>query len=125
VGPAGFTNPVCEVNARVGGAIRIHMRAPDGMVYPMTGRYVEIVEPERLVYTTEALDGEGKAMFEVLNTVIFSKIDKGTEITVHARVTSTTPAAPRYLAGMSQGWGQTMDRLEAFVVQRAVGASAD
>jgi uncharacterized protein YndB with AHSA1/START domain len=26
-GPKGFTNPVCEIDARVGGAIRIHMRA--------------------------------------------------------------------------------------------------
>ena len=29
-GPQGFTNPVCEMDVRVGGAIRIHMRGPDG-----------------------------------------------------------------------------------------------
>ena len=45
-GPKGFTNPVCEVDVRTGGAIRIDMRAPDGAVYPMTGAFVEIVEPE-------------------------------------------------------------------------------
>jgi Activator of Hsp90 ATPase homolog 1-like protein len=37
--PRGFTNPVCEVDVRPGGAIRIHMRGPDGTVYPMTGVY--------------------------------------------------------------------------------------
>lgn len=26
-GPKGFTNPVCEIDVRVGGAIRIHMRS--------------------------------------------------------------------------------------------------
>ncbi len=41
-GPKGFTNPVCELDVRVGGAIRIHMRAPDGVVYPMTGVFEEI-----------------------------------------------------------------------------------
>ena len=27
-GPGGFTNPVCEIDPRPGGAIRIHMRSP-------------------------------------------------------------------------------------------------
>lgn len=116
-GPKGFTNPVCEVDARVGGAIRIHMRAPDGVVYPMTGRFVEIDRPHRLVFATAALDGEGRAMFEVLNTVGFTEVDGGTEISLVARVTSTTPAAPQYLAGMSQGWSQSLDRLAVLVEQ--------
>ncbi len=116
-GPKGFTNPVCEVDARVGGAMRIHMRAPDGVVYPMTGRFVEIDRPHRLVFATAALDGEGRAMFEVLNTVAFTEVDGGTEISLVARVTSTTPAAPRYLAGMSQGWSQSLDRLAVLVEQ--------
>jgi len=38
-GPHGFTNPVCELDLRPGGAILIHMRGPDGVVYPMTGTY--------------------------------------------------------------------------------------
>lgn len=116
-GPKGFTNPVCEVDARVGGAMRIHMRAPDGVVYPMTGRFVEIDRPHRLVFATAALDGEGRAMFEVLNTVAFTEVDGGTEISLVARVASTTPAAPRYLAGMSQGWSQSLDRLAVLVEQ--------
>src|ERR1700761_6507247 len=36
-GPKGFTNPVCEVDPRVGGAIRIHMRSADGPVYSRQG----------------------------------------------------------------------------------------
>src|SRR5260370_36054117 len=116
-GPKGFTNPVCQVDARMGGAIYIHMRAPDGVVYPMTGRFVEIDRPHRLVFVTAAIDGEGKPMFEILNTVTFTRIDSGTEIALVARVTSTTPAAPQYLAGMSQGWSQSLDRLSALVAR--------
>ena len=36
-GPAGFTNPRCEVDVRPGGVLRIDMRGPDGTVYPMAG----------------------------------------------------------------------------------------
>ena len=116
-GPKCFTNPVCEVDPRVGGAIRIHMRSPEGKMFPVAGRFVEIDRPHRLVFTTAALDGEGRPMFEVLNTVIFTAVDEGTEISLVARVTSTTPAAPQFLAGMSQGWSQSLDRLAALAVQ--------
>ena len=44
-GPKGFTNPVCELDPRVGGTLRIVMRAPDGQEHPMTGVFREIVEP--------------------------------------------------------------------------------
>jgi uncharacterized protein YndB with AHSA1/START domain len=115
-GPKGFTTPVCKADARVGGAILIHMRAPDGVVHPMTGRFLEIDRPHRLVFETAAIDGGGSPMFEVLNTVTFTGVDGGTEISLVARVTSTTPNAPRYLSGMSQGWSQTLDRLGAYVV---------
>lgn len=36
-GPKGFTNPVCDIDVRPGGAIRIDMTGPDGTVYPMGG----------------------------------------------------------------------------------------
>jgi uncharacterized protein YndB with AHSA1/START domain len=54
-GPKGFTNPVCEVDPCVGGALRIVMRAPDGTDYPMQGSFREIVAPERLVFTNRAV----------------------------------------------------------------------
>jgi uncharacterized protein YndB with AHSA1/START domain len=83
----------------------------------MAGRFVEIDRPHRLVFTTAALDDRGRPMFEVLNTVIFTAVNEGTEISLVARVMSTTPAAPKFLAGMSQGWSQSLDRLAALAVR--------
>jgi uncharacterized protein YndB with AHSA1/START domain len=114
-GPAGFTNPVCEVDARVGGAIRIHMRAPNGVVYPMTGVFQEIDEPERLVFVTSALDDKGNSMFDVLNTVTFEDQRGKTALTLQARVMQATAVAPQYLKGMEMGWSQSLDRLAAHV----------
>ncbi len=110
-GPKSFTNPVCEIDPRPGGAIRIHMRAPDGVVYPMTGVFHEVVSPERLVFTSAALDDKGNALFEILNTVTFSEHDGKTKLTVRASVMKATPEALRFLAGMEQGWSQSLDRL--------------
>jgi len=50
------------LDVRPGGAIRIHMRGPDGTVYPMTGVYLEVVEPQRIVFTRAALGADGNPM---------------------------------------------------------------
>jgi uncharacterized protein YndB with AHSA1/START domain len=114
-GPKGFTNPVCELDVRPGGAILIHMRAPDGVVYPMSGVYKEIVPPEKIVFTSIALDKDGKAMFENLNTVIFSERDGKTIVQLRTEVLKSSAAAEQPLAGMEMGWNMTLDRLEAHV----------
>jgi uncharacterized protein YndB with AHSA1/START domain len=109
--PHGFTNPVCELDVRPGGALRIHMRGPDGTVYPMTGVYQEIVEPERLVFLSAALDGEGDPLFEVLTTVTFAEQGGKTKQILRARVIKSTAEAAPYLAGMEVGWTQSLERL--------------
>jgi PhnB protein len=115
-GPHGFTNPVCELDARPGGAIRIHMRGPDGTIYPMTGVFHEIVEPERIVFTTRALeDADGNPGLEVHETVTFTEEDCKTTITLRAVVVRATPAAAGALAGMEAGWSQSLERLARFV----------
>ena len=114
-GPACFTNPVCEVDARGGGAIRIHMRAPDGTVYPMVGRFVEFYAPYRFHFTSSPLDGKGEPLFETWTSVFFEEKNGGTEVVVDVHVRNAKPEAEQYLKGMKQGWSQSLDRLAAFV----------
>ena len=114
-GPMHFTNPRCEIDLRVGGTIRIDMRAPDGIVFPMSGEYEQIVPPERLVFLTSALDEQGEPIFANRNTVIFREVDGATEISIHTRVIDAKAAAWQYLKGMREGWSSSLDKLEAFV----------
>ena len=106
---------MCELDPRPGGAIRIHMRGPDGTVYPMTGRYQEIVEPERLVFTSAALDAKGSPMFEVLTTETFAEQGGKTKQILRTRVIKSTAQAAPYLAGMEQGWTQSLERLNSYL----------
>ena len=116
-GPQGFTNPLCELDARPGGLIRIDMRSPEGTVYPMSGVYQEIVEPKRLVFISAALDENGKPMFEILNTVTFEEQNGKTTLTLQARVITATDQAPQYLEGMEEGWTQSLERLGEYVAK--------
>jgi uncharacterized protein YndB with AHSA1/START domain len=110
-GPHDFTNPVCELDVRVGGAIRIHMRAPDGAVHPMTGTFLEIVPPKRLVFTAVAEDAVGKPLLEAHTVVTLEDDDGRTRLTVAARAVGLAPIAPQMLAGMDAGWSQSLERL--------------
>ncbi len=110
-GPKGFTNPVCEADARVGGAWRIVMRGPDGTEYPCGGVYREVVEPERLVFTNIATDKEGNPILDGLTTVIFAEHGGKTKLTLQTRATAVVDYATEHLKGMEAGWTQTLERL--------------
>jgi uncharacterized protein YndB with AHSA1/START domain len=115
-GPRGFTNPVCEMDVRPGGAIRIDMRGPDGTVYPMGGVFKEIVEPERIIFISTALEDEhGKPLLEILNTITFEDFHGITKLTLHARLLTPdfrmTPQVAAALSGMEQGWSESLYRL--------------
>jgi uncharacterized protein YndB with AHSA1/START domain len=114
-GPKGFTNPVCEFDARAGGALRIHMRGPDGNVYPMKGVIQELVAPERLVFTNIAVDAAGNHLLEGLTTVTFAEEGGKTTMTLHTRAVAVAEKAVAYLQGMEMGWTQSIDRLETLV----------
>jgi uncharacterized protein YndB with AHSA1/START domain len=111
-GPRGFTSPVCELDLRPGGAILVHMRGPDGAVFPMKGEFREIVAPARLVFTATGMeDSDGNPQLENLNTVTFAKHNGKTKLTLHVVVVKFPPEAADSLAGMESGWGQSLDRL--------------
>jgi uncharacterized protein YndB with AHSA1/START domain/predicted enzyme related to lactoylglutathione lyase len=115
-GPRGFTNPVCEWDARPGGKINVHMRGPDGTVYPMGGVFKKVEKPKRLVFITTAFyDKTGKPMLEVTNTIIFDESYGFTEVTLTALVTKATNEAARALSGMEAGWNQSLDKFTEFV----------
>ena len=119
-GPHHFTNPVCQFDVKPGGKILIHMRAPDGTVYPMTGTFREIVTPERLVFMAVAEDGSGKPHLESLTTAIFEEQGGKTKLTVSAHATGLSPAAPQMLAGMDAGWTQSLEKLDACVTGKEI-----
>ena len=121
-GPEGFTNPVCELDVRVGGDWRIVMRGPDGAMYPCRGVYLEIVAPKRLVFTNIAADDKGTPVLDGLTTVTFEEEDGTTKLTLRTRAVALVPGAVEKLAGMHTGWSMSLDRLARELVFRKENA---
>ena len=116
-GPKGFTAPVCDFDARIGGRFRIHMRAPDGTIYPMRGEIRELVPMERLAFTNIAVDASDQPIIEGFTEVTFAAEDGKTRLTICTRGTAIVDYAAAHLQGMEMGWTMSVDRLEAFVAR--------
>lgn len=112
-GPRGFTAPVCEWDAKPGNEIYVVMCAPDGMRYPMGGKFLEVVPSEKLVTLTGALDENGDLMFEIHHTLTLVELPDGrTRLTMRSRVVKMiAPDAGRYIGGFEAGMTQSLERL--------------
>jgi uncharacterized protein YndB with AHSA1/START domain len=119
--PNGFTNPVCEIDAKVGGKIKIVMLAGDtlgsmsGMKARVQGVFTEVIENEKLAFINQAIDEHGNVMLEGTTEVTFEDDSGKTKVTVKTGAKGLVPQAPMMLAGMEQGWNEQMDKLEKFV----------
>ncbi len=110
-GPNGFTNPVCELEAVPHGRIYIDMKSPGGTLYPMDGEVLEIIPPEKLVFTSAALDQQQQRLLEVRNTLTLEETDGNTRLSLHVKVSGMRPEGKQHLKGMTEGWSQSLERL--------------
>ena len=110
-GPKDFTNPVCEIEARVGGRLHIVMRGPDGTDYPMQGTVTEARAAERFAFDFEALDSAGKPVLVGRVSVSFADEDGKTRMSLSTYAEGLGMVAVDWLEGMETGWNQSLDRL--------------
>jgi len=118
-GPHGFTNPECAIDPRPGGALRILMRSPDGEEYLNVGTVLVIDPPTQLVFTVALLNPDGSRRLENRTTVDFAGRGTETEVTVRVQVLHATPEAQENLAGMSDGWTDSLHRLSVIAAKGA------
>ena len=58
-GPKIFTCPLCNIDLRVGGKYLWAMEWPDGKMNYNTGKYLEVIPPEKLSFTNCFSDENG------------------------------------------------------------------
>jgi uncharacterized protein YndB with AHSA1/START domain len=110
-GPQGFSTTIDEMDVRPGGAWRLTMHGPDGAEYPNKSIFIEVVKPERIVYS----HGGGKkgapgANFEA--TWTFEKQGNQTRLTIRM-VFPSAEARDQVVKvyGAIEGGNQTLARL--------------
>jgi uncharacterized protein YndB with AHSA1/START domain len=105
-GPGDRTTPVVEVDLRVGGAYRVHMRSPDGGEMRLVGVYREVDPPKKLVYTWSW--ETNPEMGETLVTVEFIERGRATEVVLKHDLFPADEVRDQH----AQGWHGSLDKLE-------------
>ncbi len=116
-GPHGMTTPFVEMDLRSGGSFCTIMRAPDGTEYPTKGVFLEVVENEKIVFT-DAFEPGWKPSTDIFFTAIttFESLPEGkTRYTARALHWTVENREKHEQMGFYQGWGESIDRLEALV----------
>jgi uncharacterized protein YndB with AHSA1/START domain len=112
-GPNGFSNTLYEMDVKPGGVWRHMMHGPDGTDYTNKVVYLEVVKPEKLVYS-HGDDKEGSAcQFHV--TVTFEEIDQKTKVTLRMLFESIEEHDKTVNFGAIEGGNQTLGRLAEYL----------
>ena len=110
-----FTMPVCEIDLRVGGKWRFVQRmSTDGSEHALSGEYVEIDRPSRLVFTEryEPVPGSDHVV-----TVTFEEHHGITTVTQQFLHPSKTNRDMHLASGMENGLAETFERLDAVLAE--------
>jgi uncharacterized protein YndB with AHSA1/START domain len=110
-GPRGFTTTIDEMDVRPGGVWRHTMHGPDGTDYPNKNVFIEVVKPERIVYSlTGGKQGDRSTQAEV--TWTFEAKGQKTKLTLRMLFPSAKSREHVIKTyGAIEGGNQTLDRL--------------
>jgi uncharacterized protein YndB with AHSA1/START domain len=115
--PAPFTTIDCEIDLRPGGIFRTVMRSPEGEEYPGVGCYLEVVENERLVWTSALEPGYRPAApsptFHFTAVISLEPSGNGTKYSALAMHADEDARARHEEMGFHEGWGAALDQLVA------------
>jgi uncharacterized protein YndB with AHSA1/START domain len=119
-GPNGFTNTIETMDVRPGGVWKHVMHGPDGTDYPNKSVFVEVVKPERIVYShAGGKEGGPGAHFEA--TWTFEALEKNktraTGRMVFASAAERDHVAREFKA--VEGGHQHLGRLAAYLAKMA------
>ena len=117
--PKPWTTPECDIDLRPGGKFRTLMRGPEGDEFDNTGCYLEIVENQRLVWTT-ALLGDYRPTaeappFHFTAIVTLRARDGGTDYRVVLMHSDEKGASQHKETGFHDGWGTSFDQLVEYM----------
>ena len=115
-GPRKYDMPVCEIDFRPGGAWRM-VHWADGEEYAFRGTFLEIVPPEKIVWTFEF---EGMPGHVSTETMVLTEQDGVTTLTTTSVFAMKEDRDAMLQSGMEEGANESYDRLAELLTEMAL-----
>jgi len=121
-GPHHFDAPLCESDARPGGAIRIDMRGPEPYgTNAVFGEYIALERPDHFSMVLRGFEQpDGSWGIEHVSDFRFEDAPGGgTVMRMTTTVKQVSEAMLPALRGMEEGWSQSFEKLATLLAELA------
>jgi uncharacterized protein YndB with AHSA1/START domain len=117
-GPRGFTDTLIEMDFRPGGVWKHTLHGPDGVNYPNDAVFIEIVKPERIIYSLGGHRENGPSVRFTSTWTFEALAANKTKITMHG-VFPSAAERDRVVKefGAIEGGKQTLEKLGEFLAK--------
>lgn len=127
-----FTNPECEFDARSGGRMRITMRSPEGVNFPLLGSVLEMEAPSHLALVFDLAEfpadwraaicaGLSESDASLVNEhqldLTLTGVPSGTQLDLRFRFPAVALRDAFHRCGMIEGWNEALDSLTALLTR--------
>ena len=108
--PTGFTIAKAALDAKPGGCFRIHMRSPEGDIYPTKGEYILLDKPHRIVYK-DSWDDNRPQNDPTIAEVIFEAVGDKTKLKLYSSFVTEKQKDEVLKSGIVDGWKMFFENL--------------
>ncbi|UQD55139.1 SRPBCC domain-containing protein [Flavobacterium sp. K5-23] len=101
--PTGFSVALAEMDLKVGGYFRVHMKSPEGEIYPTKGEYLLLDKPNRLVYK-DSWDDNRENNEPTVVEIVFEPLGNKTLIKIYSSFATEKQKKNVLSSGIVDGW---------------------
>jgi uncharacterized protein YndB with AHSA1/START domain len=112
--PTGFSIAKAEMILEVGGHFSIHMKSPEGEIYPTRGEYIFFEAPNRIVYK-DSWDDDRENNEPVIAEIQFEAIGSKTRIKLYSSFANEKLKEETLNSGVVEGWKMFLGNLDSLL----------
>ena len=112
--PTGFSVALAEMDLKAAGYFRIHMKSPEGEIYPTKGEYILLDRPNRIVYR-DSWDDNRENNEPTIVEIIFEPLGHKTLMKIYSSFATEKQKDNVLSSGIVDGWKMFFENLNRVI----------